>query len=65
MDFATRYQVSTRRTFASCVGADKVEDFDHFPVAIPAILRCVSFPIYPFISQADSDVLLKVISHLP
>ena len=65
MDFASRYQVSTKRTFAQCVGIDRTEDFDHFPVAIPYILRCISFPLYPFISQSDSDVLLKVISHLP
>jgi len=65
VDFATRYQVSTKKTFSGCVGSDKTEDFEHYPVAIPFLLRCISFPLYPFISQSDSDLLLKVISHLP
>lgn len=65
MAFATKYQVSSKRTFEGCVGSSKTDDFDHFPSAIPAMLRCLSFPLYPFISQQDSDMLVKVISHLP
>lgn len=65
MKFATKYQVSSQKTFAGCAGADKSDDFDHFPNAIPAMLRCISFPLYPFISQSDNDMLVKVISHLP
>jgi len=65
MKFASKYQVSSQKTFAGCVGSDMREDFGHFGKAIPFMLRCLSFPLYPFISQQDNDLLVKVISHLP
>ena len=65
MDFAKKYQVPSRKTFGSCVGAGVGDDFEHFPHAIPFLMRTLSFPIYPFISKQDRDLLLRVISHLP
>lgn len=63
--FAAKYQVSSARTFAGCVGEPYQERFDLFPAAIPCIMRGLSFPIYPFLSGTDVEMLMKVISHLP
>ena len=63
--FAMKYQVSSERTFEGCVGEPYQDRFDLFPAAIPCILRGLSFPIYPFLSGADVEMLMKVISHLP
>ncbi len=63
--FATKYQVSSARSFEGCIGEPYQDRFDLFPVAIPSILRGLSFPIYPFLSGTDVEMLMKVISHLP
>ena len=42
-----------------------MDDFDHFPKGIPYMMRTLSFPVYPFISKNDMNLLVKVISHLP
>lgn len=65
MAFATKYQVPSQKTFQTCMGRDKMDDFDHFPKGIPFMVRTLSFPIYPFISKNDMNLLIKVISHLP
>lgn len=63
--FATKYQVSSARSFEGCIGEPYQDRFDLFPAAIPSILRGLSFPIYPFLSGTDVEMLMKVISHLP
>ncbi len=65
MAFATKYQVPSRKSFSECVGREKMDDYAHYPKAIPYMVRTLSFPIYPFISKNDMDLLVKVISHLP
>lgn len=65
MQFATKYQVPTQKTFAGCVGSGKMDDFAHFPHAIPYMMRTITFPIYPFIAKDDQSLLSRVISHLP
>ncbi len=63
--FAAKYQVSSVKTFEDCVGVPFQDRFDLFPSAIPCIMRGLSFPLYPFLSSTDVEMLMKVISHLP
>ena len=63
--FATKYGVSTRETFQGCLGSPFTDRFDLFPNGIPAILRGISFPLYPFLKKDDVEILRRVVSHLP
>lgn len=63
--FAQKYDVSCKRSFAKSVGARYQDRFDLYPEAAPALSRGLSFPLYPFLSQKDIDVIIKVLSHLP
>ncbi len=65
MKFATKYQISSERTFAGCIGEPFQDRFDLFPNAIVCMMRGLSFPIYPFLTRTDVEMLQKVISHLP
>ncbi|NLZ76954.1 MAG: DegT/DnrJ/EryC1/StrS aminotransferase family protein [Spirochaetales bacterium] len=63
--FAKKYEVSAKRTFADSLAQDHQEEFETYPVALPAFHRSISLPIYPFLSQSDLQVILKVAAHLP
>lgn len=63
--FGDRYQVPIRMAFSDSAGIPFLDDFDHFPCAIPYLLRAVVFPIYPFLSRNEIDSVAKVIAHLP
>ena len=63
--FANKYQVSAQKTFEGSLGIHHSQRFDLFPHAVPALLRALSFPTYPFLKQGDVEMLMKVISHLP
>lgn len=63
--FANKYSVSCQRSFASSIGSLYQEKYELFPIALPAINRAVSFPLYPFLQQKDQDAIVKVLSHLP
>lgn len=63
--FANKYQVSAQKTFSDSLGTLHSQRFDVFPNAVPALLRALSFPTYPFLRQGDVEMLMKVISHLP
>lgn len=62
--FGEKYQVPIRMAFPDAVGGEILEDFDHFPVSIPYLLRGVHFPIYPFLTSNEVETISKVISHL-
>ncbi len=64
-NFAAKYDVSCRRTFTKTVGIHYQDRFDLYPAAIPALSRGLSFPLYPFLHQKDTEALSKVLSHLP
>ncbi|HPX28898.1 MAG TPA: DegT/DnrJ/EryC1/StrS family aminotransferase, partial [Sphaerochaeta sp.] len=63
--FAKKYEVSAKRTFVDSLAQDHQEEFETYPVALPAFHRSISLPIYPFLSQSDLQVVLKVVAHLP
>lgn len=63
--FATKYQVSAKKTFSDCLGANEKNLFERFPKATAPLLRTISLPLYPFLKQAELELLMKVISHLP
>lgn len=63
--FATKYGVSCKRTFTKSVGARYQDRFDLYPGAVPALSRGLSFPLYPFLQQKDTEAIMKVLSHLP
>lgn len=63
--FAKKYGVSCRKTFSKSVGARYSERFDLYPNAVAAINRGVSFPLYPFLQQKETEALVKVLAHLP
>ena len=63
--FAIKYQVSAKRTFTDSLAEHVADRFDLFPRGLPAYLRAISLPIYPFLKQSDVELLMKVISHLP
>jgi len=62
--FAAKYQVSAKKTFTDCVGASEKNLFERYPQATAPLLRSVSLPLYPFLKQAEIELLMKVISHL-
>ena len=62
--FASKYQVSAKKTFSNAIGSRYQDRFDRFPKAIPALTRGLSFPIYPFLSSVEIESIQKVISHL-
>ena len=41
------------------------ERYDLYPNAVAALNRGLSFPLYPFLQQKDTEALNKVLSHLP
>ncbi|MGH0051815.1 MAG: DegT/DnrJ/EryC1/StrS family aminotransferase [Sphaerochaetaceae bacterium] len=63
--FANKYQVSARKTFADTLAGGFSDRFDLYPNALPPYLRGISLPLYPFLKQSDTELLIKVISHLP
>lgn len=63
--FANKYSVSCKRTFTKSVGIHYQERYDLYPNAIAALNRGLSFPLYPFLQQKDTEALNKVLSHLP
>ena len=63
--FAKKYSVSCKRTFTKSVGIHYQDRFDLYPNAIPALNRGLSFPLYPFLQQKETEALNKVLSHLP
>ncbi|MCH3916433.1 MAG: DegT/DnrJ/EryC1/StrS family aminotransferase [Spirochaetia bacterium] len=63
--FAEKYHVSCRKMFDKSLGAAVKDKHALFPQAMPALLRAVSFPLYPFLKGSEVDTLIKVISHLP
>ena len=65
ISFANHHDVSCKRTFSKTVGIHYQERFDLFPNAIGALNRGLSFPLYPFLQQKDTEALNKVLSHLP
>lgn len=63
--FAKKYGVTCRRSFTKTVGIHYQERFDLFPNAVAPLVRGLSFPLYPFLQQKDTEALNKVLSHLP
>jgi dTDP-4-amino-4,6-dideoxygalactose transaminase len=63
--FALKYEVSMKRAFDRCLIREEVDRFDRYPNAIPCVLRSVSFPLYPFLTNQQVAQIEKVISHLP
>lgn len=63
--FAKKYDVSAKRTFAETLAEDHQEDFSAFSRALPVFHRSISLPIYPFLSQSDVQIVVRVIAHLP
>ena len=63
--FANKYGVSCKRTFTRSVGIHYQERYDLYPNAVAALNRGLSFPLYPFLQQKDTEALNKVLSHLP
>lgn len=63
--FATKYQVSAQKSFSNTLIKEFSDRFDLFPHALPPFFRGISLPLYPFLKQTDTELLIKVISHLP
>jgi len=63
--FALKYQVPCRRSFASCVGKDRFQDFDSFPIGSVYIMRAVDFPLYPYLTRDEIEAISRVIAHMP
>ena len=64
IEFAKKKEVSSRRTFSSSIGMRYQDKFDRFPNAIAPITRAISFPLYPFLSKSEIEVIKRVVSHL-
>ena len=65
MKFALKYEITTERTFSGCLIGDQVDRFDLYPNALPCMMRAISFPLYPFLTNQQAAQIEKVISHLP
>lgn len=63
-EFAKKYQITVKKTFAHAIGARYQDRFDLYPNAIAPLTRAISFPLYPFLSNVDIDTIQKVLSHL-
>lgn len=64
IQLALKYQVSLRKTFSKAIGAKYQDRYDRFPNAFPFLSRGVSFPLYPFLSNAEIQTVQKVIGIL-
>ncbi len=62
--FASKYSVSSKKTFTGAAGARYLDRFDLYPNAIAALARSISFPLYPFLSSLEIETISKVIAHL-
>ena len=63
-EMAKKYSVTVRKTFSSSVGAKYQDRYDRFPKAFEYLSRGVSFPLYPFLSNAEIQTVQKVIGIL-
>lgn len=61
VEVAKKYSVTVRKTFSKAVGSRYQERYDRFPNAFPYLSRAVSFPLYPFLSNAEIQTVQKVI----
>ena len=64
IEMAKKYSVTVRKTFSSSVGARYQDRYDRFPKAFEYLSRGVSFPLYPFLSNAEIQTVQKVIGIL-
>ncbi len=64
VELCKKYQVTVRKTFSKAIGSRYQERYDRFPVAFPYLSRAVSFPLYPFLSNAEIQTIQKVIGIL-
>ncbi len=64
IELCKKYQVTVRKTFSKAVGSRYQDRYDRFPVAFPYLSRAVSFPLYPFLSNAEIQTIQKVIGIL-
>lgn len=64
VETAKKYQVTVRKTFSRTVGNRYQDRYDRFPKAFPYLTRAVSFPLYPFLSNAEIQTIQKVIGIL-
>ncbi len=60
-EMAKKYSVTVRKTFSKAVGSRYQDRFDRFPKAFPFLSRAVSFPLYPFLSNAEIQTVQRVI----
>ena len=63
--FALKYNVPCRKSFEDCIGRDKFQDFDRFPVGSVYIMRAVDFPLYPYLTKDEIEAISRVIAHMP
>lgn len=61
---AKKYGVTVRKTFSKAVGSKYQDRYDKYPSAFEYLSRCVSFPLYPFLSQSEIQTIQKVIGIL-
>ena len=61
VEVAKKYSVTVRKTFSKAVGSRYQDRYDRFPNAFPYLSRAVSFPLYPFLSNAEIQTVQKVI----
>lgn len=64
LEFAKKYGIEARRNFTTSVGSRYLDKIDRYPNAIPALSRCISFPLYPFLKSTDVDNIEKVLRHI-
>ncbi len=64
LEFAKKYGIEAKRNFTTAVGSRYLDKIDRYPNAIPALSRCISFPLYPFLKSTDVDNIEKVLRHI-
>lgn len=64
ISIARHSMVSCKRTFSHAAGIRYVDRFDLYPVAVQALSRAVSFPLYPFLSSGEAETIQRVLRHI-
>lgn len=64
MDFSSKHDIETKKSFSGCAGMKNMDKFERYPVSIKIINSSLSFPLYPLLKGTDIDIIEKILRHL-
>ncbi len=62
IEIAKKYSVPVHKTFSKAVGSRYLRDYERFSSSYAALTRCISFPLYPLLSNSEIQQIRKSVS---